>query len=121
MSKVLIVDDEKAVAEVICKFLQRAGLDASCFNYPREVLMLITEQKLQADVLLTDNDMPGMKGIELIQKVKEYIPGVKTILISGYPVDPEKLRSVGCDRFFLKPVGVFFLAELIPALLAGEK
>lgn len=117
MGKIIIVDDEKAVAEVICKFLQIKGFNALCFNYPREVLLAITEKNLQADVLVTDNDMPGIKGIELVREVKEIFPEIRVVLISGKPIDSATWRSAGCDHFFMKPVTFESLATTVATLL----
>src|SRR4051812_40700627 len=89
---VYIVDDEKMVADVVETVLKLKNYRTRLFLDPQEAWALIPEAVPTPDVLLTDFEMDGMNGMELIQHCKSRIPGLKTILYSG-TVDESILRE----------------------------
>lgn len=102
--KILIVDDE----ENILKALQRAVMDE---NYTIETAHNGIEalEKLKvfsADIVLSDNMMPGMGGLELLHKVKKLYPGIIGILITGrsdVKITITAINQGEIFRFLLKP------------------
>ena len=85
MYKVLIVDDEDHDTPWIKQdhSLEEIGFEmAGAVGNAMEALELI--KKTQVDVLLTDISMPEMTGLELIHQARKILPGLKTVVISGY-------------------------------------
>ncbi len=79
--KVLIVDDEKVVAESTSEIFRIAGHEAFSVTSAREALSVALE--IQPDILITDVVMPGETGIDLAIKITRDLPSCKILLISG--------------------------------------
>lgn len=119
MSGILVVDDEEGVLAVLNRILEllMPGYDISTATNG-----LMAWQQLQQrsfDLLLTDQHMPGMTGLELAQQVRDKSPELPIILMSGITdshieAEAQKLGIVG---FLSKPFSVHQLRELLESIL----
>jgi CheY-like chemotaxis protein len=82
--KILLVDDEVDFLDVLSEFLRDEGYVASTARNAQEALELLQKETFR--LLLSDINMPGMKGFELIKKVKQLYPTLKSALITAYDV-----------------------------------
>jgi len=82
MKKILIVDDEPVILEMISIFLKRSGYEVMTTNNASDAIKRIIENEI--DILLTDVMMPGISGFELSEKVNHVFPEIKIILMTGY-------------------------------------
>jgi CheY-like chemotaxis protein len=82
--KILLVDDEVDFLDVLSEFLRDEGYAASTARNAQEALELLQKETFR--LLLSDINMPGMKGFELIKKVKQLYPTLKSALITAYDV-----------------------------------
>jgi two-component system, OmpR family, response regulator len=84
--KILIVDDETALADSISSFLKLKGHDVKVISDSEEVISHITERDYENryDVMLLDVFMPGLEGIELIQMIRRALVYTKIIVMSGH-------------------------------------
>lgn len=82
--KILLVDDEVDFLDVLSEFLRDEGYAVNTARNAQEALDLL--QKESFKLLLSDINMPGMKGFELIKKVKQIFPTLKSALITAYDV-----------------------------------
>lgn len=110
--KILVVDDEADVKDL---FLQRFRLEIRenlidfAFAYSgEEALKYLTDHNHEAVLILSDINMPGMSGLELLKTIKQesYIPPPIVMMITAYG-DAENLnmaKSLGADDFLTKPV-----------------
>ncbi|GEM_PF-3484994 len=71
--KAMVVDDEASVARLAGIGLKNKGLQTYVFNDPAEALSKYVE--IKPDVVITDYVMPGMTGLEMVQKMKELDSG----------------------------------------------
>ena len=78
---VLIVDDEKVVADSMAAIFRLSGHEAYYATHPKDALALA--RKLQPHLLITDVVMPGETGIELAIKIRAEVPSCKILLMSG--------------------------------------
>ena len=71
----------------------------------------------ETDVLLVDLKMPGMEGMELLRRVQEKYPEIKTIILSGHDTDTNRKEAsrIGAFDFLAKPNDMGKLAERIKA------
>jgi DNA-binding NtrC family response regulator len=97
--RLLLVDDETALVDLLKKYLERFGLRVESCTDPHSAL-----QRMQADpesfsLLITDLTLPGMSGEELVDRMRELRPGLPVIIASGYPYEP---RAPGVE-FLQKP------------------
>ncbi len=82
--KILLVDDEADFLDVLGEFLSDEGYDIQKAGNAEEALRCLKDAKYQ--LLLSDINMPGMKGFELIKEVRKLYPDVKSALITAYDV-----------------------------------
>ncbi len=78
---VLIVDDEPDICEILGQLMAREGYSVLTRTDPREALAAIDEE--EPTIVLTDVRMPGMSGIELLERVRETHPNVGVLLITA--------------------------------------
>jgi PAS domain S-box-containing protein len=114
----LIVDDIELVLECTCDFLQAVGFQTFSAKNADEALRILSHEKI--DLLLTDFNMPGISGLELIAQVRARWPKIKCVLASGY-LDEMIERRITTEfkaGTLRKPYNVADAAELVRKLLA---
>jgi CheY-like chemotaxis protein len=79
MARILVVDDEQDGSEAVCKFLSRAGHDATCMPSGRKALAALTATN--PDVLVLDLLMPEMNGAEFLDLLRNYSRGAALPII----------------------------------------
>jgi len=80
-ARVLIVDDESAIARMLVRILQRSGYSCGSALSAQEAQELMRQQEY--DVVLTDMDMPGGSGLDLISSLRRDYPNVATLMVTG--------------------------------------
>ncbi len=102
--KILIVDDEIGVREVLTEILRELGFDVTAAEDGQGALGCLDQESF--DIVFTDLDIPGMTGLELTREIKNNHPGIKVLLFTGWRVekDDAKLRWAGVDRVLPKPI-----------------
>src|ERR1035437_2239865 len=81
--RILVVDDEKEVREILAEALQDFGYGVVTAASGEEALPVLNNGRI-IDLVITDVRMPGMSGPELADEIRQRWPGVKVVLISGY-------------------------------------
>jgi len=116
--RILIVDDETDIVDSLAIGLERLGYESVGVNDPLEALQVFHEDPNAWDVVVTDEVMPGMRGLELVKRLKAIRPDIKTVLCTGYSdgANEEALRAAGVDVFLLKPVNASGIAAKLRSL-----
>ena len=91
--RILVVDDEGAIREVVRRILTRAGYEVIAASGGEEALTLLADRDQQVDLLLTDVIMPGMSGKELAERFASLRVGARVLYMSGYTD-----RLIGLDE-----------------------
>ncbi|MDJ0824981.1 MAG: CHASE domain-containing protein [Rhodobacter sp.] len=118
---VLLCEDEPPVRQVLKRQLVSAGYQVTCTPDGEAALRKLRDG-LRPDVLLTDVVMPGsVQGPDLVLAARKLVPGISTILISGYPRDAEEAASAlpGDTVVLQKPVKKRDLLDTIVALTSA--
>ncbi len=117
MPRVLVVDDEPAVAEALRLYLKFAGYEALTALSGAEALRKV--QGARPDLILLDIKMPKMDGLEVLHHIRLMDPGVRVIVFTA--VRDEQVRrealAHGAADFVTKPVDLKYLGRTIAALL----
>ncbi|MBU2591705.1 MAG: PAS domain S-box protein [Nitrospinota bacterium] len=121
--KILLVDDDPAVLEVITKMTMRLGYDVTPVADPLEALEIFKKEPDRFDLLITDQTMPKMTGKELAEKVFEINPDFPGIILSGYSetLSEEEAKSMRIGAFLTKPLSGENLARAIREVLERGK
>lgn len=103
---ILVIDDDPDFCDMIQTALERLGHDAASSRDPVEGLAAVEENPDLWDMVVTDQTMPGMKGLELVRNVKRVNPKIRCVICTGYSVEVGENEAVaaGADAFCMKPI-----------------
>ncbi len=115
-SRILVVDDEDQLLDVICGYLEKKGFKVSAAGNGGEALKLCRRHRFRA--ILLDYLMPGICGIELIRKLRKTAPGSAIFVVSGHKPPPEDRREIASlvTDWLVKPIELKKLDERIRGL-----
>ena len=82
--KILVVDDEKYMLDIMEKYAENLGHSAVLFNDPKDALQWYTNHSDEVDVIISDQCMPDMNGCQLISNMKRCNPGKTFIIMTGH-------------------------------------
>jgi len=101
---VLLVDDEAEFIETLGKRLTRRGLTVHLASSGQEALDTVAANDL--DVVVLDVKMPGMDGIEALQKIKDLKPGLEVLMLTAHANVEVAMRGMelGAFDYLMKPV-----------------
>lgn len=116
--KLLVVDDEPKVTEILSQFFLDRGYRVIQAASGDEAVAALEREAV--DLLVLDLNMPGMPGEEVLGQVKKKYPRTRVVVVTGYPDREPKVRALGCDGFFAKPLAMDKLVKTINALLTDK-
>ncbi len=109
-SKILVVDDEPSIVELLYRFLSRRGCHVSTATNGEQALETLRQGR--QDMVILDLKMPGMDGLEVLRQIREENLDVGRIwAISGYATDTEAREALrlGVADFINKPLDLKYL------------
>jgi DNA-binding NtrC family response regulator len=122
-----IVDDEKDITELFHDALCRIdGLLVIAFNDPTQALRHFIANKKEYVLVLSDYRMLGLNGLDLLQKVKTLNPIVRTVLMTAFDVESDKilqkyLKKEIINQFIQKPITIYALCNEINEQLRAHE
>jgi DNA-binding NtrC family response regulator len=119
--KILFVDDDSAIRSIVDKYLSRAGYNVSLAESGVEALKLLKGKKF--DIVFTDFKMPGIDGIELLARIKEYSPEIEVIIVTGHGTleSAVKAMKTGSYDYLQKPFKLDLLKIIIDRIVEEKK
>ena len=104
MPRILIVDDDRALADLLAEYLQREGFVVDVAHDSEAGLALLHNQSSRPDLLILDVMMPGRDGLETLRelRLKHRLP-VIMLSAKGEPVDRVIGLELGADDYLTKP------------------
>jgi signal transduction histidine kinase/ActR/RegA family two-component response regulator len=121
--RVLIVDDEADMADMLSIGLERLGFQTVAVQSPMVALAAIEEDPSAFDTLLTDQLMPVMRGMELIREAKRVAPALRAVLCTAHAekMSEAEALDLGADAVIYKPVEIQAVAEAVGGTVPGPK
>lgn len=113
--KVAIVDDEVDMLEIIQLFFK----DEEVLKHYDFSFYLSAEECLQdiksIDYLVSDINMPGMDGFQLVTEAKKLVPNLRVCLMSAHCGDEhqDRARGVGVEKYFVKPLDINLMKDYL--------
>jgi diguanylate cyclase (GGDEF)-like protein len=101
--RIFIIDDEKDILFILKEFFRNHGIEASTYEAIPDVAAEIKEKKPNA--VLLDILLPGISGIEILQKIRKIDPNLPVIMMTGQPDEEKKIDSLrsGAYAILAKP------------------
>lgn len=121
--RILLVDDEVAVAQLGRQQLARLNYDVVACSSSREALELFHAAPHTFDLVITDQTMPQMSGDALARALRRIRPDIPIILCTGFShtMNPEGAKALGIDAWLSKPWQAYELAHTVRAVLAQRR
>ncbi|MPY86360.1 MAG: response regulator [Luteitalea sp.] len=119
MPRVLVVEDDTDIADLVMLYLQRAGHEVQCLHSGSDALRVIHESP--PDLLILDRMLPGVDGLEIVRLVRT-APALKSVpilMLTARAAEAERVQGleVGADDYVTKPFSAKELVARVAALL----
>jgi CheY-like chemotaxis protein len=120
--RVLFIDDEEFLVEWGQALLERMGYEVTAMNDSTEAFETFSSDPSRFDLVITDQTMPGITGLNLARELLKIRPDIPVILCTGHSesVTLDKLKEAGVREFLMKPLAKKDLAEVIRRVLDKE-
>jgi PAS domain S-box-containing protein len=121
--RILLVDDEFAIAKMSSKTLKGLGYSVTTRTSSIEALELFRTKPNAFDLIITDMTMPNLTGDELASKLMDLRPDIPIILCTGYSkkISEETALQMGVKAFLYKPLAKEVLAKTIRKVLDEDQ
>lgn len=119
---ILIVDDELPLLNVNQTILERLGYKVTATHQSKKALELIRNHPDRFNIVISDQTMPEMTGIELSRKILKRCPDIPIIICTGYSavINEEETLAAGVKKYLAKPVSGNRLAQTIRTVLDSD-
>jgi DNA-binding NtrC family response regulator len=119
--RLVVIDDDPKNLQFVNFILAGVGLEIHAASDPHAGMDLI--QRLRPQIVLMDLVMPGVEGMELLQKIVEFDPGIDVILMTGYYSTESAVEAIqkGAADYFPKPFSPEKLRQRIAVIVEDAK
>ena len=116
-SRLLVVDDERAIRDLLVQILSAEGHEVTTAADGAEAMELLGRQPF--DLVITDLVMPGLNGVDVLRAAKRIDPDCPVIIITGYPSEETvvSLVRLGASDYIAKPFNVNAVIVAVARLL----
>jgi CheY-like chemotaxis protein len=117
--RIMIVDDQREVSRLLRSALVTLEHKLDIVEMPSGEEAILYTTRNPVDLLVADYQLPGISGIQLMKRIRDYYPAVKVILITGLsdPVVRKEVALAGADAFFLKPISIADFMDSVERVL----
>jgi PAS domain S-box-containing protein len=121
--RILFVDDEEALVEIGKQMLERLGYEVIAEKDSVRALKQFQRDPANFDLVITDQTMPNMTGIELAKRMMSIKKDIPIILCTGFSevISSESAKAMGIREFVMKPIIKSEMAETIRRVIADQE
>jgi CheY-like chemotaxis protein len=118
--RILVVDDEQSVAEFMSELLRTWGLEVDVAHGAEEALSVLESDSGAYDLVITDQTMPRMSGIQLADRIARLSPAAPVVLYTGYADDVtrDELAAARVKELVRKPVEPSELRAIVARIVS---
>ena len=104
--RILVIDDDKSARLLLERVLSRAGHTVTLVDSGEQGLQLLAQHDY--DLIITDKNLPGVDGLEVLRLARQAHPRLQAIVITGFPTPETKTsaRDLGVFSYVTKPFGI---------------
>jgi DNA-binding NtrC family response regulator len=113
-ARLLLVDDEPALVDLLKKYLERLGYEVDARTDPAEALEQYELNPESYALVLSDLTLPGMSGEKMIEHMQLRNPKMRAIISSGYPYQPRSRQVAYLQKPFLPKMLADLIAKMLP-------
>jgi DNA-binding response OmpR family regulator len=119
--KVLLVDDEEEFVNTLAERLELRGVAASVANDGESALRVVAENK--PHIVILDVMMPGLKGLDVLRRIKEIDSAIQVILLTGQGATRDGIDGMrfGAFDYMMKPINIDALIEKMDEAINPKK
>lgn len=120
-ARILVVDDEESIRDLCARVLARAGYAVVTAPSGEDAVVRLSQDSF--DLLISDIRMPGISGLEVLERAKATFPQIRVVLITGFgtPQMLTRAQQSGADRILTKPFNpIELLAAVRESLPRGD-
>lgn len=121
MNKILLVEDDPSLGEVLTDQLELNGYEISLLRFPSKTVGKLLED--QYDLVIMDKLLSGMDGTDICAKIRktEGISNIPILMMSGFDGAKKNCMAAGANNFIAKPFGINSFLKSIEATLETAK
>jgi len=121
MTKILIVDDHEATLMMLDEVFKRVGFTTHLATCGIQAIEIAERDEL--DVILLDDKMPFMDGLEVLKRIKEINHDIPIILMSTYGenIVKQEIMELGASSFVTKPFDIYEIRDIVSSFLMIKK
>jgi DNA-binding NtrC family response regulator len=119
--RILVIDDDRSARLLLERVLVRAGHQVTLVDNADAGLSAITSGGF--DLLITDKNLPGTDGLEVLRQAREKQPTMKAILVTGFPTSETRAhaKDLGVFEYVTKPFGVHDILDVCDAAIRAGR
>ncbi|TMI99473.1 MAG: response regulator [Bacillati bacterium ANGP1] len=119
-ARVLVVDDEESIRDLCARVLSRAGYTVITAPSGEDAVALLTREAFA--LVISDIRMPGISGLEVLERAKATYPEIRVVLITGFgtPQMLTRAQQSGADRILTKPFNPMELLAAVREILPQD-
>jgi DNA-binding NtrC family response regulator len=104
MKKIIVVDDEQEILNILEKFLTKQGFTVKTFNSPLQAINVLKNTD-DIDLIITDIMMPQINGLELLKQIREFNKKTPILMITAFDSIDKALEAhkYGANNYIKKP------------------
>src|SRR5215213_2019438 len=114
---VIIADDDAAIRSLLARVVARTYDPVTISAVPDGLDALLTYQQNGADLVITNQEMPVLSGLSLIERLRVLSATLPILMVSAHPSVEARARAVGVTHFLLKPFRIEALVQLLTSVL----
>ena len=115
---IIIADDDAAIRSVIARVVARTYDPVTISEVPDGLDALLVYQQRGADLVITNQEMPALSGLSLIERLRVLSTTLPILMVSAHPSVEPRARAVGVTAFLVKPFLITQLVQILTSVLS---
>ncbi|MBL8921907.1 MAG: response regulator [Myxococcaceae bacterium] len=119
--RILVIDDDRSARMLLERVLTRAGHSVVLVDTAEEGLTRLKAEPF--DLLVTDKNLPGLDGLEVLKQARTVRPSLRALLITGFPTPETQTAAheLGVHAYVTKPFGVHDILDTCEAAIRASR